>query len=910
MTLKTIAIKAFLCVKTHPDLAEMYNHDMECQVNVAQENGEIIEGDFEGVKWRGYTDGMTTWKAFRIPRNASTEPEYFDGPMKFDLGKYAEGIGMTGWDWKKKVSKWVAFDFDAILGHSEKHTNKLTSDELRRVQEIACGLDWVTVRYSTSGKGLHLYVMLDDVPTNNHTEHAALARAILGKMGALTGYDFQAKVDICGGNMWVWHRKMQGTNGLQLIKKGGVLKDVPENWQANLQVVRGVSKKLSAPTQITELQDVEDKFDVLCGQHARIKLDETHIRLITYLNENGLFHWWDADRHMLVTHTIHLKAAHKDLGMRGIFDTETKATSTHNCFLYPMRRGMWSVRRFTPGVKEHPSWEQDGQNWTRCFLNQDPSLRAAAHSNQGIEDPSGGYVFKEARDAEQTANALGVSVTIPPQYHYRRAIIKPHKDTSRIVMELPYEMNDEGSLLPGWLHKGNKWVKIFNMQQVSVTDTDTENYDDLVRHLVSENGQDGGWVVAADQRWHDEPINHVRSALLASGFKRPLIDQIVGNSILKPWTLVNRPFQSEYPGDRVWNRFAPQFRFPPSVNDVLHYPTWMKVLSHIGKCLDPMLPMNKWAKSNGITSGADYLKIWISSMIQYPSEPLPYLFIYGEMQESGKSTLHEAIEMLFNPGYTRVDHALQNPSTFNGELQGSILGVIEEVNLNKNRVAYDRIKDWVTSPKLSIHRKGDTPYLIDNTLHFIQCANERENCPIFPGDTRITMLHVLEKPSEPIPKPLLMRQLEKEAPDFLAAIINLDIPESDSRLRVPVIETEDKVIAASAQRTAVQEFIEEQCHHAPGYMIGLAEFFDKFQAWLDPADRPHWSTKNSVSKAMPDWVVKGRYGLERSWFWGNISFTPPTETRLRLISVKERLMPCELPPPTTSQESPVSEKTS
>lgn len=886
MVTRTNAIKAVLNGLTHPDLAALYNHDMECQVIVAQDNGERIEGEYNGVKWAGYTDNLSTWKPFRIPRNASTTPEYTDTDMTYDLAIHAEGIGMTGWDWKSRVSKWVAFDFDAILGHSEKHAHKLTSEELRKVQDVATNLEWVTVRYSTSGKGLHLYVFLDNVPTANHTEHAALARSILGKMSALTGYDFQSKVDICGGNMWVWHRKMRTPDGskglgLQLIKQGGILKDIPPNWRDNLNVVKGVTRKLTAPTDIQNLPDTEDRFDVLCGQRTRVKLDEDHIKLIKYLNENGLYHWWDADRHMLVTHTASLKRAHTEMGLRGIFETETKATSTHNCFCYPMRKGAWSVRRFSPGCKEHPSWDQDGAGWTRCYLNQEPTLKSASHAHQGIEDPSGGFHFTTGQTATEAANLLGANAVIPPRYAQRPTNLKPHKDGNRIIIEFPHESSDVPTDLPGWLQKGSKWIKIFSAQRITTTDVDAENYDDLVRHLVNEAGEDSGWVVASDGKWNDEPLQHVKAALQSMGMKRPDIDVVIGSGVLKPWNIVARPFQPEYPGDRVWNRFAPQLRYPPTVGDRFEYPTWQRILNHIGKGLDKDIQNNAWAKKNGIITGADYLRLWIASMIQFPNEPLPYLFIYGEKQETGKSTFHESLGLLFEPGYMHGKHALQNKGNFNAELEGMILIVIEEIDLNRDKTAYERIKEWVTSPKLSIHRKSTTPYMIDNTTHYVQTANPRSACPIFPGDTRITMIHVTERPGEEVPKRVLFKQLEKEAPDFLGHLLSLEIPDCDSRLRIPVIETSDKRTAQEIHRSALEEFIDEKCHFFPGRTISLAEFYDAFQQYLDPADRLNWNSKQKVSAAMPDWVVKGRFTGNAQWQWGNISFSAPTEEELK-----------------------------
>jgi len=321
MPTRTVAIKRFLGAMTHPDLANLYDSDMECQVNVAQDGGDRVDSEFQGRRWQGWTDGATVWKSFRIPYKASTEPEYEDKEMSFDLSAHVEAIGMTGWNWQRKISKWVAFDFDAMVGHSDKNTQKLSNEQLEAVRKAAEAIDWVTIRKSTSGSGLHVYVFLDDVPTINHNEHAALARSILGVMSALTGFDFKSKVDICGGNMWVWHRKMKGTDGLTLIKKGSILKDIPPNWKGHVKVVTG-RRRQNLP------QDIEDKgnadiFEELAGQRANVPLDDDHKKVINYLKETNAYWWWDQDHHMLVTHTHWLQKAHEELGLHGFFKTSS-----------------------------------------------------------------------------------------------------------------------------------------------------------------------------------------------------------------------------------------------------------------------------------------------------------------------------------------------------------------------------------------------------------------------------------------------------------------------------------------------------------------------------------------------------------------------------------------------------------
>jgi len=870
LTTRTEAIKAILSFKTHADLTALYNEKMECQVNVAQDNGERIEGEYEGVKWLGYTDGITTWKSFRIPYNAKTSPEYVDKDISFDI-MHAEAVGMTGWNWKDRISLWVAFDFDAIIGHSDKHTRKLSPDELKKIQDLVQTIPWVTVRYSTSGKGLHIYVFIEPVKTDNHTEHAALARAILAKMTSLTGFNFESKVDIAGGNMWVYHRKMINTDGLKLIKQGEILREIPPNWKDHLNVVRGTSKKSNIPFE-------NQNFENLSSQNQHIKLDADHLKLIKYLSDNGYLHWWDQDHHMLITHTLSLKKAHTDLSFRGIFETSSSGSTQHNCFAFPLRQGGWSIRRYSPGVKEHISWEQDGQKWTRCFYNVEPTLRSASIAKGAIEDPSGGYHFKDVPSATDTALLLGVKIDLPTTYNNRNIVLKPNKD-NRLVVEMPATDLDNPADLTGWLRKGSKWIRLYQMPRSTPQELDMGNFDDVVRHMITETGQGEGWSISIEGKWINEPLEHVKLMLESIGLKPPEIKAVAGGSVTKPWTIVSRPFQPEYPGDRMWNKGATQFRFPPSLSDTLVHPTWNKILNHIGCNLDNDIRLNKWCKSNGINTGAEYLKVWAASMIQYPTEPLPYLFIYSEEQNTGKSTFHEALSLLFYPGYQYVDHAILNQSGFNAELEGTILCVIEETDLSKqSSPAYNKIKEWVTSPKISIHKKFMTPYLIDNTCHFIQCAQNRRFIPIFPGDTRILMICV--KPfatdTSEIPKRVLLRQLEKEGPDFLASLLNLEIPESPGRLRLPLIDTADKLQMEESNKNALQQFIDEKCFYSPGQTIAISEFFDKFSNWLDPAERNHWF-KKKVSTHMPDKYVKGRHKSngQANWHWGNISFVEP-----------------------------------
>jgi hypothetical protein len=166
---------------------------------------------------------------------------------------------------------------------------------------------------------------------------------------------------------------------------------------------------------------------------------------------------------------------------------------------------------------------------------------------------------------------------------------------------------------------------------------------------------------------------------------------------------------------------------------------------------------------------------------------------------------------------------LTNPQGFNRTLAGAILCFVEETDLSSSSrgMAYNRIKNWVTGDNISIHPKGIDPYLMPNTTHWVQCANKREACPVFPwvqcankreaspvfpGDTRIVVIDVPPLSCEEIPWTTKMKPLlEQEAPDFLRMILDLPLPTPAGRLWLPVLETSAKREAIAQTRERKKE---------------------------------------------------------------------------------------------------------
>lgn len=891
-------IANYLKLNTHADLAALYTPDMEVQVNVAQGNGERVEaGDFRGKAWIEWTDGIERWKSFRMPLNAMSTPENNDYPLNFNLEKHVDGIGLTGWDFTNRISKYVAYDFDAMVGHSDKHTKKLSDTELLEIQNVITKLPFLTLRKSTSGKGLHLYIFLEPIETSNHTEHAALARAILSMIAGKTGYNFTDKVDICGGNMWIYHRKQLGTDGLKLIRQGDILtKDmIPSNWKDHSNVVSRRAAKIPDYKLHGEEQDL---FDKLTNQRNKIKLDEDHLKLINWLSDNKLMHWWNADEHMLVTHTAYLKEAHPKLGFKGEFHTNATGKdygNDINCFMYPCRNGVWAVRRYGTDTKEHPYWKHDKKGWTRCYYNRPLTLEEVARIHNAIELENKSYQFKDCDVARTAMGKLGIEFELPSWILGRIFKVKEITD-NRYSAFIPKEDSDNAGEMKDWAIEKGAYKRVMPNLGKPGDDEATllGEFEEAVRHVISEGGGDLGWMInTGTGNWREEPLPHIRLLLKSKGLGSKDIDTILGASISRAWTMVNRPFEPEYLGDRQWNRSRARFKIPPTLDgENLSYPTWQRILDHCGRGLDSAIQQDSWCKNNGIIKGGDYLKLWFASLIKFPRQPLPYLGLYGD-QDCGKSTLHEAFcQIILDGGYMRADNALTSSGDFNGELQGSVLCTLEEINLgsdNKsNRQAYNKLKDWVTSTQILLHAKRETPILVSNFTHWLHCANDRDFIPVFPGDTRVTLIKVDKlRPEDKIPKRDMYTLLVKEASDFLAALLITEIPDSRDRLMLPVITTIDKKEAEYLKMDPVGQFFKDRVYSVNGQFISSDDLFEAFKQYLGMSEAMNWN-RNKFGRLVPKNIPKGRISSTKTQetYYGNISLNPDAPVGKKWIATE------------------------
>jgi hypothetical protein len=862
------------------DLVDRWSIDMELQLNVAADGNPAVEG-----KRNTYDDGQFEYFSFRIPKDAAHEPHFRDWTLTWPFDLHAEGIGMTGWNWKLRKSMWVGFDFDAITGHAPGVG--VEEDELERVKQVAMSLPYIEVRKSTGGGGIHLYVHLDGIPTANHTEHAALSRCILGMMSSETGFDFASQIDACGGNMWFWHRKMTAENeGLKILKKAEktlAIEDLPPNWRDHVEVVTRRRSKIRVMAEMGESEI--DPFEQFASARRMVPLDEKHKWLVEELKHSGFSTIWVPDHHLLQTHTVALQETWEKGNIEGIFKTNSKGDhkETPNCFMFPMDKGAWHVYRFSEGVNEAETWRQDKEGWTNCFYNRKPTLSIAARAMGGQEDPDkGGFSFNTVTEAIKAAEVLGQTINVDEVYQHRTAKLKSHKD-GRLIMQIDKHPNEKDAILAGWISKPRGWIKLFDtIVEETMEDSTFAEYDNIIRQMITPANDDAGWYIRSpDNSWQRFSTEKVKLRLLALGNSKPQIDLILGSTLGKTWKLVNVPFQPEYPGNRQWNVDAAQYSYKPvelDYDQAPQHPHWDKVLRHCGGDLDKAVRENEWCKVHNITSGADFLLYWMAFILREPFVPLPYLFFYGN-QNCGKSIFHQAFKLLVSSGVASADRALGSNNDFNGELANCVLAYVEETDLSSNGgKAYSRIKDWTTNDELWIRRMRTDAYKQRNTLHFVHTANKLKHLYLEPNDTRIVVAYVPDfEPNEEIAHDALIERLKNEAPHFMRTIMDLTLPAPHSRLGLPPLRTKNKDRAEEIHGNAMDSFISENCYPTPGGLIEFNKFYKLFTEWLPPDGRAAWR-KNVVIDEIKQRFPYGAHTANKRMI-GNLSFEPAEQIK-------------------------------
>lgn len=902
MSSKRESIAQFLKMRRDesPYLIDRWIPALETQYNVIPGSAEDEPSDDGQKVW---TDGEQTWCHHRWPHKAQSSPYYRDSPLTFSPGIHLDRVGSTWWNWEKEESWAVGFDIDV---EGAGHKQGISQEKFHEVIGILKGVPYLTLIMSTSGTGAHGYVFFqeDHRPhTKNHNEHTLVAHAVVDKICKDADFDFigQKIIDVTGVILWFWAQSSDATHpGFTLIQEAQYnLKesDIPD-WHisAKKRYYNTPVKKVSGYTETGNYVEESTTEYEVC------QLDDSHREILKELEALDWTFIWNSDYNMAHTHTCALKElfhkrATEGRPIKGIFDTISQGTdkSKPNCFLSPRPDGVFRVARFGNNTNEHPSWSfHDGKTWV--YYNQEPDVLSIITK---FAFESRGNVLKfKPNDLKTAMAALGAKVESID-------LIEDHINVlitdSGVLLASIAGIKGE---LPGWKRRGKNLVCELPVvhKEVVFARNQLEEADKLVRHLRTPNLEQFGWVAkTSDGSWtHYTAYNNV-GCVLKERFAKGT-DKVRSSVTTNPWTIVHRPFQSEYPEPtdedkrkgllRLWNWKAPQLTYPPA-DEVGPCPHFDMILDHLGRSLNEEVVRTEWCNRWGMMSGADYLRFWIASIIKHPDQPLPYLFFCGP-QNSGKSIFFEMFYLLFTSGITSAEQALKGD--FNAELASSVIAYIDEKNLNQESAAemYSRLKEWITARQIPIHKKGFTPYNQTNTLHFVHCANSSLSVPIEDGDTRITVVEVSPL-RKIIPKAIMEDYLQKEAPFFLKQVTDITLPSPIDRLRIPMLSSSAKIDLEKMSMTSVEACAAEFLRPCPGARVSVQDFYAQYKEFCGTSNK---NTESVISvgrqlKNRSDIYLIGR-GRGNQTFIGNVTMkldeTPSTPLVLndkgRLVKMK------------------------
>jgi hypothetical protein len=149
-----------------------------------------------------------------------------------------------------------------------------------------------------------------------------------------------------------------------------------------------------------------------------------------------------------------------------------------------------------------------------------------------------------------------------------------------------------------------------------------------------------------------------------------------------------------------------------------------------------------WCSNNKILT--EYTLNWIAHMIS--GRKMETVLFIQSPQGSGKGTITEFIqEKVLGDKIVKITSDPNIISgTFNKEIEGHILLILEEMPTGKNEwhTFSQRMKHLITGRKIEIHEKNKTPYSLDNNLSIIINTNNKNAIRLETGDRRYVYLDV------------------------------------------------------------------------------------------------------------------------------------------------------------------------
>lgn len=134
---------------------------------------------------------------------------------------------------------------------------------------------------------------------------------------------------------------------------------------------------------------------------------------------------------------------------------------------------------------------------------------------------------------------------------------------------------------------------------------------------------------------------------------------------------------------------------------------------------------------------------WLAAIVQQPAKLPGTALVLRGPQGAGKDTVGEVMRAILGPRlHANIADPEQLTGRFNGAHEGKLLLQVEEGFFAGNRRERGKLKHMLTSPNITIERKGIDAYSVTNCARALITSNESWVVPGEAGERRFTVLDV------------------------------------------------------------------------------------------------------------------------------------------------------------------------
>ena len=226
--------------------------------------------------------------------------------------------------------------------------------------------------------------------------------------------------------------------------------------------------------------------------------------------------------------------------------------------------------------------------------------------------------------------------------------------------------------------------------------------------------------------------------------------------------------------------------------------------------------------AKGEAGTAAGFKVWaFTGVACWRTPEMEQVVMWGRAQGTGKSRVGHTMSTIYGENYAEISNQELN-STFNGgwaEARQFVMGDEIVVADNNKRAVYDRMKSWITQPKIRINQKFVPVYDVPDRINYYFTSNSPDAFYVADEDRRF---FIVEVKGTPLPQEFYDRYTAWLSGDGPAALfyhlLNLDLSGFDPAAKAPETSAKREMIAAN--RTSAEAWVESLLH-APEEMLTM-----------------------------------------------------------------------------------------